>query len=407
MTVQSLADRLTRDLLSFSREIERERGEFQLEKSELEQKLFVFEAQSEVKDRTIRDLTRRVALLEFALRRDAGISDQLPEPKISAPEISGFVLEALRRPPVRSCRAQISEFLANLEISDRTSVRLRLVRRLAVALEAPTRFAISDFPKFPLITGGGDGAVFLWSEISDAPRGLRGHEGPVTCGVVHRKSGTFFSAGVDGTIRKFSDQCDAVAFAHSDAVWCLAVDEEFSDLLISGGADRRLAFTSLTSLAVESEILLDHVPIAINFHSNHIFVLSEDGDISVFDRKSLRPLPSVPAAHGGPATAAAVVGNFYCVALKSGNLAVYDFRSEEIARKTIAIATAPLTAVVSAFGGLAAVGDFNGDLRLIDLESELCLDLVKFEAKVENLHFSRSLLVALADGSMAELVLQQ
>ena len=430
MSVHSLADRLTRDLLSFAREIERERAEFQLEKSEFENKIIVLEAQNELKDRTIRDLTRRVALLEFAVRKDARISDPpslLPE--ISAPEISPVLLDTLRRPAVRSCRSMLTEFLENLEISNSvisdhrkiSRPRLRLLRRVAVALEPPTRFAISDLPKFPLVTGGGDGGIFLWTEeISDQPpRGFRGHEGVVTCGVVHRKSGSFISAGFDGTLRKFADFSDqiadhAVAFVHNEVVWCLAIDE-VSDLLISGGADCRLVFSRPETLSKESEITVENVPVSINFSGERILVITHAGVTNVFDRKSFQRLSDLPPHRehtSFAATSATVIGDLYCVGLKSGNLIVYDLRSGNLAVKSLALASVSLTALSSLSptpnSAFLLVGDVSGVVRLFDVDSLEFLDELSLDTKIESMNTSNlpSSLVALADGSVAELVLQ-
>jgi WD40 repeat protein len=419
MTIATLTERLTKDLHTFSREIDRERAEFQLDKSELEQKVTLLETQTELKDRTIRDLTRRVALLEFALRRDHGrysnaaLPAELDEPKIS--EISGFLLDTLRRPRVKNLQSQISQFLADLEISDTTAQapRLRLLRSLPVALEAPAFFAVSAPPKFPLITGGADGAILIWShtaaapagEAPSGPRGLRGHEGAVLCCAIDTR-GNVFSGGLDGTVRKFSDEnSDCIVGAtHTDAVWCIAVDE-VTGALISGGTDCRLVFSSLDTLTTTSEVKLPAVPVALHLLGERVVVVTNAGDISVFDRKSLNVVEVF--ALGTPATGSTILGELVCVVDKSGTLTIVNLGSSDPTIKNIRVSDFQLTAVASLPGDFVAVGDAQGVVRLIDLKTEVSINEVELGAKIQSLSSrGRELFASLADGKCAELVLQ-
>ena len=251
-----------RDLQQLSRDTERERAEFTLEKSELDHRISTLEGLLTSKDKLIKDYLRRISLLEYALkseriRRD-GLKLPLEPPQLPA-EAKSPVSESRERfhspdsrlpsidsislkPRSRSCKQIIRRYLQDIlnvdesrisqmspepsspheiDMSSELPADTRLVNewrpslKLNCSLEGVRCVHADPSGRSILISGGDDGLTSIWNvspvdferraaqddQEPEAVVTCRGHQGPVTSIAYLPGSNDVLTTGVDGTIR--------------------------------------------------------------------------------------------------------------------------------------------------------------------------------------------------------------
>ena len=251
-----------RDLQQLSRDTERERAEFTLEKSELDHRISTLESVLASKDKMIKDYLRRISLLEYALRSERARRDGLKLPALTSlqaeevkspmsgskeryhsPESRMPSVDSINlKPRSRSCKQILRRYLQDILNVDEsrisqmspepaspheidmstelpTDTRLvnewRPVLKLNCSLEGVRCVHSDPSARSILISGGDDGLTSIWnvspvdferraSQDDQEPEAVvtcRGHQGPVTTLSYLQGSNEVLTTGVDGTIR--------------------------------------------------------------------------------------------------------------------------------------------------------------------------------------------------------------
>ena len=268
---------MIQELQQTMREIDRERIGFSLERSELESRIAYLEALIQAKDRALQDYSRRISVLEHAVRsRDPSWKATPVTETVDSDALAERLYLLSNRPRVKSCKEILNRYLG--EVLHEEVHKPELTKQPHVAYSAPCALtsisSIATLGDF-MFVGSEDGLINVLHESNnrDAPVSclmLRGHIGAVTG--LHVLEGPqsdadhfrVLSIGVDGTVRFWIlpdlskyDQFEsaekipcAVYPAHSDAAGGIAVR---GSEVATAGADGLVCFWRLTEKALLKE----------------------------------------------------------------------------------------------------------------------------------------------------------
>ena len=387
------ADFFIRSLQDFARSSERKLAELSFEKVELERRVLELESLLAAKDRIIKEYLRRVALLEFAIKKEKG-PFRFPQTEEIEQEPFQSVSEAL------GCREILKRYLMQMDalglhtVSEKdwnmaqesppvaskekeeqwslaTVLRPGLMRSCAVQLFCP-----SSSSSLVTIVGSEDGLVRIWTEDPSRlkeppdlksvvsfencvnPRAvLRGHLASVTCVSSVSRSSTLFTGDAHGEVLTWSLQAEQLAQTelfpssedltritakrpvgklHHGPISCLELHPTHNLLASAGSNDRFVALTRIQGSSRETE------PMKIN--------LAQLPIVTFWD----------PSSEGG--------GARLITASKTGGLFIHDTASQKEIRKTeygIDLSTAVHVESMNAI----LVSFCDGSKKLIDMRS--------------------------------------
>jgi WD40 repeat protein len=403
-------DYLVRSLQEFTRASERKIADLTFEKTELENRVSDLEASLKAKDRIIKEYLRRVALLEFALRRkeNGGLAPLPTENMIKA--FLGELGDDFRVPVV----AEIDEEapteqeedipVEDEELESEDFGEWRPVGAIRSSLGAARTVTFASLGGSEcLVTGGDEGIVKIWTDKADSLpndvdiKNVSLSQNSVTPHVSLRNTGfpitttssvpNFLVTGDAGgnvslwrareSVSKLdlfpstSDQKRAIRLEttfdrlHQGRVNSIAFEPD--SFLVSVGNDSTLVIQDLngggTKLSIPTTAIANSV-VHVNEQAPHALTGLADGSLRHYDLGTGTLVRENP--YGSSISALAVAdGSLVCMSQADGILTVIDPRSLSAVSTKLGVVPTCLAANTPRL----AVGGLDGSVSLFDMRN--------------------------------------